>query len=478
MRIAIGAMMHETNTFTKIPTSITHFWTAKGEKIFTKAKWQGRNSSQGIIKQLLDEEYEIIPTFFARAIPSGVVERSTYDIIKNGIIDGICREEKLDGICLALHGSMYVEGLDDPEGDLLETIRSKIGSDIPITCALDMHATVTDKMVEHTDGFAAYKTAPHLDEYETGIRAAKLLTKILKTKKRLCMCFTRIPMLLSGEQSETDTPPMKGLIELLEKTEKKAEILDASYVLGFPWADSPHMGIGAITVGWIDSEAEVQISSFDLAKAFWEKRSEFQFTTEAYQTNKAINIALDDPGRPIIISDSGDNPTAGASQNMVQVLKYLLEQKLKSVLISAIADPKAYKRCFEVGSNRYIDLKIGKILPTQPSPLLLKQAFVEKITTYNDARIAIVSKDGINVIISDKRLALHKPSLIKDLGFNPSDFKIIIIKCGYQGPEYKAIAARSILALTPGDTAPILTELNYLKVPRPIYPLDTDTKWP
>ncbi|MFX0116420.1 MAG: MlrC C-terminal domain-containing protein [Candidatus Hodarchaeota archaeon] len=88
------------------------------------------------------------------------------------------------------------------------------------------------------------------------------------------------------------------------------------------------------------------------------------------------------------------------------------------------------------------------------------------------------SEGETQVILADRWVAMFEPSLILDLGLNLKDFKIFAVKCGYQGPKYKAIAARSILVLTPGDTTQDLANLRYSKTPRPIYPLDKETKWP
>ena len=175
---------------------------------------------------------------------------------------------KVDGICLGLHGSMYVDGEDDPEGDILEALREIVGSEIPIVAALDMHATVTEKMVKAANAFVGYHTAPHVDVYDTGCRAASVLLKVLKDDITLKMEWVRIPMLLAGEQSETDVSPMRELMVSLKEVENEDGIFSASYLLGFPWADSPHNGVSIVVVGRSEKADIISKAAKDLAHWF------------------------------------------------------------------------------------------------------------------------------------------------------------------------------------------------------------------
>ena len=62
---------------------------------------------------------------------------------------------------MPIHGSALVEGLDDPEGDMIRAVREIVGPDVPVIATLDLHANVTAEMVEHADALLAWETYPH-----------------------------------------------------------------------------------------------------------------------------------------------------------------------------------------------------------------------------------------------------------------------------------------------------------------------------
>ena len=191
------------------------------------------NMTDEQIETLINNNIEVIPTLLARAVPNGEWDKSLYLSLKNEILE-TARRNKVDGVCLALHGSMRIKEIGEAEGDLLESLR-EIYPDIPIVTSLDMHATISKKMMENADAFVGYKTAPHIDERETGVKAAELLLHAIGGEK-LSMSAVHIPFLVAGEKSETNVSPMKEIMEELRKEEsfsdeieecrKKLEILD------------------------------------------------------------------------------------------------------------------------------------------------------------------------------------------------------------------------------------------------------------
>ena len=472
MKIAFGAMMHETNTFTAIRTCICDFTCAEGNDVYGVKKWKG-TCTEGIIDELRVAGAEIVPTYFARALPGGMVEKAAYEHIRSRIISKIRQEKDIDGICLALHGSMCVEGEDDPEGSLLEEIREIVGPEVPIVCSLDMHATMTKKMVDNANGFSVYRTAPHIDEYQTGEIAAQLLLKSITEGKKLKTCMKKLPILIAGEKTETAKSPVKELFSLLEEEDAKPVILRSSFTLGFPWADSPHNGVAALAVGCKEDVEELEKSASRLADAFDGIKEKFDFTTEACSFEEAINRALADTSKPVIISDSGDNPTAGALQDLSGVVKVLSERNVPDALVAVIADKKAYTLCKNAGAGAKIELPLGRLDPYSPnSEPLIGTAAIKKIAEVNKTEYAVIDFYGITVVISALRVAVTDPGIIKKLGLDLTKFKIIVLKSGYVSPEYQAISPRCILALTPGDTCEVLENLPYKITPRPIFPLD------
>lgn len=476
MDVAIGAMKHESNTFTRLRTGLEEFDPVEGEAVFDSSRWAEGSATAGILDALANGDITVIPTLFGSSLPSGIVEADAFEYMKSSIVDGV-READPNGVCLDLHGSMYADGESDPEGELLSSVREVVGEEIPIVVSLDMHATLTDRMVHAADGFTAYRTAPHTDVYNTGFRAGDLLRTILEQDMATTVEWVRLPMLLAGEQSETDEPPMHDMIAALEEADETPGLLSTAYLLGFPWADSPHNGVYALGVGEQDAAAELRTTVEQLATEFWDRRHEFDFTTEAYPLDKALDEAEAEQSGPVVVSDSGDNPTAGATEDLTLVLDRVLDRSLRDVLVAVIADPDAHRACKTAGEGSELSLDLGRVASAADAPPLSVTARVLTLDTVDEVDAAVVEVAGITVVVTAQRTSVYDPTFLEKLGVDPREFGIVIVKSGYLSPAYQSLASREILALTPGDTNEILEELPYEEVPRPLYPLDRGAEW-
>jgi microcystin degradation protein MlrC len=470
-------MMHESNTFTQPQTSLKDFDSLWGSDIFLKCDG-ARHPFSGIVDKLKERGATLVPTFYGRAMISGTVEREAYETMKRAIIDPIREAGPLDGVCLALHGSMYADGVEDPEGELLAAIRELVGPAVPIVCALDMHATITESMTASANAFAAYRTAPHIDTYETGSRAAELLLSILEGVLEVVTECIRMPMLLCGEQSESDVSPMKELLQLIRETvRERPNILSADYLLGFPWADTPHHSVSVIVAGESRYRDEMREAAERLADMFWECRNQFQYSTPAYPLDECLDVALECESWPVLISDTGDNPTAGASENLAFVLNRLIERGLEDALVAVIVDDQARARCEEEGVGAEFSLELGKLSP-HPGALPLRTiALVQSLHTVTGIRTAVVAIRKIIVIITEKRVPVYDPEFVEQLGIRLADYQLVILKTGYISHEYQRLAALKLFALTPGDTNIDMASIPYTRLPRPMYPIDDAMHW-
>ncbi len=220
-KVLVAMLKHETNNFLPFRTCSKDYTVLRGNEIYDE-KFTRFSGPRGIIHELsIEDEIKAIPSVFCNAIPGGTVEESFYENIKSEILESICNCESLDGIVLDLHGSMITENHLDTEGDLIEEIRKTVGN-IPITASLDMHATITEKMLINLNAVAGYHTAPHVDIFETGRRAANIIKRIFRGEN-VFMTSTRIPVIVAGEKSETDSEPMKSIIKMLKESMSKKQ---------------------------------------------------------------------------------------------------------------------------------------------------------------------------------------------------------------------------------------------------------------
>jgi len=473
-KVLLAAMKHETNTFLNYKTRSEDFTVIRNDDIKNNSDFPGTLGAMDELSK--NPSIRTETTLFAKAMPGGIVDKNFYSYIKKELLENI-EEMKPDGILLDLHGSMYVENIGDAEGDLLFDVRKIVGQMVPIVCVLDMHATMTEKMIENANAFAGYHTAPHVDIWETGVRAAKILKEFLEGRT-LYMSAKRIPVLISGERSDTRGEPMKSLIKFLEDRINGSNIIDASYLLGFPWADVPSNGAYSVVIANNKEDAE-RLSS-ELAQKFWDKRKEFNFSAETFIASEAILAATKTIGKPVIISDICDNPTAGSAGDGTNLLKEIFEAQKRGILTDdriafiSIPDPESLNRIISSEKDTVkIDLG-GKIDNKYSSPLELSGLRKKVMMRYrNEVDVVLFSVKNVDIVITSKRFAVAEDwMLLKNLKEDPKEYKIIVLKSGYLSDEYASMAKHSFFALADGYFNQDITKIPFKKIERPIFPLD------
>lgn len=411
-------------------------------------------------------------------ISSPTVSRGAFETVLDDLLNHL-RDASVDGVCLELHGSMYVEGQPDPEGELPSAVRDVVGPGVPITAALDMHATITETMVRHLDGVAAYRTAPHTDVVETGGRAAEILVDAFRGDADLSLSWYRTPMILAGERSETEAEPMVTLVDRLRETEATVDgVLSADYLLGFPWTDSPHAGCDAlVTSDPAEAGTDAEDVAADLTSAFWERRREFDFTAVAHRLDAALDEAASETERPVVVANTGDIPGTGASEDVTNSLRAVVARDdLGTPIVVVVADDASLKRCLDAPTGEPVSLSLGRRVPSG-NPLAVSGT-VESTWEDEGVRAALVALDGADVIVTDSCTNYHRdPDYLRQFGVDPTAREVIVLKSGYLSPAWKAVAARRLFALTPGDTNQLIQELPHESIPQPIYPIDADTGW-
>ena len=484
MRILIGGMNHESNTFNPIITGEDDFVVFRGNEITGKGL-NPNYSSTGIIKALEEGGAEIVPTVLCRAVPNGVVSAAFYNKMKAELLEMAKNAGPIDGICLALHGSMKVEGLGCTEEDLCLALR-KIFPGLPFIAALDMHATITPGLLEAVDGFVGYKTAPHVDSADTGFHAARILLKALKEDVPIRTVHQKIPFMVAGEKSETEAEPMRSLIAACRKAEGEAGIEAASLLLGFPWADDEHNAVTVLVSYSGENRDKADKIARDLAASFWDRRREFNFSSEFYDTRESLAKAflyVEKGERPVFISDSGDNPTAGATADATDLLEAILDSmdradKLPTPLLyTGFFDAPAVAACKKAGVGAELNISIGGNWDTvngKKIPLTVKVHNISEDYGPYKSDLVLVSHRNLHIVITSKHIGYGDPDLLPALGIDPSDYCLVAVKLGYLEPCFKKIAARAIMATTKGCSNEVLETIPYKKVRRPIFPLDQE----
>ena len=305
-RIAIAGLAIESSTFSPARSHAAAFRAKRGEEIFASYPFYAAHSP-------VMARAEYFPALTGKAIPGGMVTRAAYDSLMDEMLQRLRENLPYDGVFLDLHGAMSVEGLDDPEGDLIARVRDVVGDDALISTSMDLHGNVSWRLASESDLITCYRMAPHEDALESKERAlTNLLIRLEEGSGRPAYkAWIPVPILLPGEKTSTRVEPARTLYSLVPEVEALDGVVDAAIWMGYPWADEPRNHAVVMVVG--DDEQQVTRGAERLASHFWSVRHDFEFVAPVATLHEALDAALDSDQTPFMISDSGDNPTAGGA---------------------------------------------------------------------------------------------------------------------------------------------------------------------
>jgi len=125
--------------------------------------------------------------------PNGPVEHDFFVELLDTIGRRLTAALPVDAVYICSHGAGLTTEEDDPDGVLFEMVRRIVGADVPIAATLDLHANVSERMVQSIDVFIGYRTNPHLDMRERGAEAAAAIREMLAGVKPQ-RAFLRLPI--------------------------------------------------------------------------------------------------------------------------------------------------------------------------------------------------------------------------------------------------------------------------------------------
>ncbi len=476
-KIAIAGLAIESSTFSPAKTEAAAFLAREGDAVFDYYPFLENQTSQR-------ESADWRPTLRGHALPGGIVTRKAYDSLVGKTLNMLEKELPLDGLFFDIHGAMSVVGIDDPEGDFIKKIRALVGTKTLISTSMDLHGNVSKRLAEHTDLITCYRMAPHEDALESKQRAVdNLLSRLISGKgKPKYKAWIPVPILLPGEKTSTRIEPGKSLYQKVQPMTEKKGVIDAAIWIGYAWADEPRNHGVVMVTG--DNKKEVSESAETLAQAFWDVRNEFEFVAPTANLKTSLSNALASNKKPYIISDMGDNPTAGGAGDVTWTLRELLNNKAfkkdsgPGLIYASIPGPEMIEAALKGGLNSAVSAKVGAQVDNRFSPPILLEGVVEAIHQGDvHAETEVVIKVGsIKVIVTKKRKPYHREKDFTQLGLNPRKTDILIVKIGYLVPELYNMRGDWIMALTPGGVDQDLERLNYKRIKRPMFPLDKDMK--
>ena len=500
MRVVIAMMKHETNTFSPVPTPLARF--ARGQALpfygaEAYAAYQGTGSGMGAFIDLAEAAgAEIVTPIAANAWPSGVVEDAAYEHMAEKICAAVA--EGCDAVLLDLHGAMVTERFDDGEGELLQRLRG-IAPGLPIATSLDMHTNMYDAIVANSTVLAGYQTYPHIDTYETGMRAGTPLFAMLAGKVTPTMAWGNRPMLPHVMRQGTDDFPNRNL-QARAKEMEAAGALAVSVFTGFPHADIHNAGLSAVVVTDNDMALAEQLRD-ELLDSAWQAREAFVYRiepladslarAEAVAAGGAAGGAAVDGAGPVVLLDHYDNAASGGTMDTMTVLAGILESGLENVAAFAIHDPAAVQQMIAAGVGAAVTVNLGGKLD-MPSidrtgaPLevagTVKLISDGQYRNYGPASKGVLMDMGPTVVLDTGKVEIvvisrhQEPNdlgCLKSLGIDPMAKRYLMLKSRiHYRAGFKAIASATIECAGVGVCTSDYDQLTFAKVRRPIYPLD------
>lgn len=480
LRVAIAGMSTESSTFAPHRTTRAEFRVSRGA-----AELADRYPYLAELTELgAQRDIEFLPLFHAGAMPGGQVLPEVYDEFEHEILDLVDQalaDGPLHGFHLDLHGAMAVEGRYDAEGRLAEKVRARVGPECLISASLDLHGQVSERLAAAVDLLTAFRTAPHVDYLETRERAVRNLVRCLIDGIRPVRAWVRVPVLLPGEKTSTRVEPAAGVYASLVEAERSEGVIDAALLVGYAWADEPRSS-ATVLVSGTDTQA-VRVQAERIARSWWEVRERFEFCAPAGLPDWAIDQALRSDLKPFFVSDSGDNPTAGGSNDSAAFLADLLAtgdlaSGAKTAIWASCIAPEAVQACETAGVGSRVTVSVGGLYGGSEPVRLEGEVTCLSVGSRSGGRVAVVRSGGISAILTERREAYHYVADLTALGLDPAEHDLTAVKIGYLQPDLYAHAADWVLALTPGGVDQHLTRLDYRNIERPMHPLDADISDP
>lgn len=488
MRVAIGGISQETNSFSLVRCDLD-FFRHRGKNYFVEGESMLQTLAGslteigGYLAASAEEGVEVVPTFAARCMSSGPVTEEALNWMLDRIVGGIREAGHLDGVLLAMHGGMISEGHDDATGYVMERVRQAVGPSVRIGVSLDLHANPYPSWTQLADILISYHTYPHQEQdlFKTGYDVAKLLFRQVRGEIRPAISLAKAPMLVQPEgQSTRGHGPLADMQRKISKLmESDPRILSISLLPVQPWLDVPGTGFSVLVI--TDGDAELgQKLAQQLADEAWERRHEFDVTF--YTPQEAIRKALEVKGAPVVLSDPADGVGGGAAGDGTHVLRAMLEANLSVPAMLTCIDPEAVQEAIAAGFNSTVTLWVGG----KRDPIYNKPVQVTgRVKTISDASYraygvqvhmgpcVVLEIGSINLLLITNTVHVINPWVYRAVGLEPTQAKIVLVKSPAQfREEFEPIAAEIIMVDAPGICSPNYRALPFKRITRPLYPWD------
>ena len=504
-RIAMLGMMLESNAFAPIATEQDFRSRAylSGEALWSEINKPVSRLPQevtGFVNAMnATGTWTPVPIVLTECEPTGPVDQAFFEQTLSEILTRLHDAGHIDAVYVANHGAMTATESTDPDGTMLARLRDALGPQVPIAVTLDLHANISETMVDAADIIIGYQTNPHVDMRERGEEAAFSVRLMLAGTRTHCVLM-RLPLTPASVTLLTAEGPYADLIDLAQrrKREYAGAILNASVFGGFVFGDTPENGLAVVVTSREQRQPAVALAE-EIAAVGWQNREAFKKSLTSLEdaVQVAIDTATDASRKPMIFSDAGDNPGGGGRGNTLWLLNALVDAGVQGVLIGSLFDPALAARAHEQGVGAEFAADFNEAQASEYSEqarhnvrvvALGDGEVVGRRGIYADRALSLgltclleVGTSALRVVVISERLQTADPVFFEQFDLDVSEARTVCVKsrghfrAGFDewfGPD-------QVLEVdTAGLTSPVLSRFEWKGLPRPVYPLDENTVWP
>ena len=439
----------------------------------------------GALQVLRERGAELAPTLVTSAYPGPVISHASYVALKAEFVDRLRGILPVDGVLALQHGAAAVEGIGSLDGDLLKAIRETVGPATAVVSTLDCHAHVTETMVKSTNALVAWRTYPHRDSFDTGMRGAHILLDALDGTTRPTMALAKVPIIVSGYHGTTEPPgPFAEVMEYTVAQETDAGVVSTSAFLVQPHLNLPDLGGGGLAVT-NDDPVKAERLARDIAEEYWSRRD--ALLPEAWEPAAAIAKGQRVDGGPVLLLEVADCVGGGSTGDSAHGLRALLAADLPERSLATVVDPQAAAACHAAGEGSEIELAIGHgVDPRWGEPVSVRgvvAALGDGSFVYSggiwggqqgDMGLAARFRIGnVDVLVATHPTYDWADEQYASLGMDTRTAKFVIVKnpmnyrVGY-GDRHRA----SFVLDTPGPTTAFPENADLPLLTRPFFPRD------
>lgn len=493
-RILIAECKQEVSTFNPHHSTLADFAIRRGSELLDYHR-SIRNEVGGALA-VFDKttDIELVPTYSAFFITSGgTLAEESWQTLSQDFLTAIreaVSQHSIDGIYFCMHGAMASDQELDPEGYLLQQTREIVGESIPMVVSLDLHGILTDRMLRHSDAIVAYHTYPHVDFFQTGERAAKLLLRIMNGEVKPVTAKVAIPALVRGDELITETGRFGEAIRIAQKYETTPPGLSAGMFIGNPFTDVPSLQTYSFVVT-DNQEALANQAALEIAQNFWSHHAAMQvplikLSDLPHRLNQRITNQR--PGTAMLV-DAADATSSGASGDSNAILKTLTENNILLRTLIPIVDQPAVSKALQAGIGATIEVSLGGTLDPQRFTPITLSATVKLLSDgvfqsesfgehWYAGPTAVLQAGSITLVVSSRAVNLYDRSFFYAHGQDPKRFEAVVVKSPHcQKHMYAEWCDEIFLIDAPGSSSANLPYLGHTRCPRPIFPLDPNVSF-